>query len=86
MNSALQCLSNSSLLREYFASGDYSEDINEENPMGTGGKVGMLDTYDLFRSLPVFLFLFFTYSPRFLFEFLIRNLFLLAKHFFRPPR
>ena len=56
MNSALQCLSNSSLLREYFASGDYAEDINEENPMGTGGKVGCSTLVTFSLALPVFFF------------------------------
>eukprot|EP01101_Sappina_pedata_P007029 TRINITY_DN3631_c0_g1_i1.p1 TRINITY_DN3631_c0_g1~~TRINITY_DN3631_c0_g1_i1.p1 ORF type:complete len:920 (+),score=262.23 TRINITY_DN3631_c0_g1_i1:158-2761(+) len=39
MNSSLQCLSNVAPLREYFISGDYKDDINEENPLGARGKL-----------------------------------------------
>ena len=39
MNSALQCLSHSSLLTEYFLSDKYLADINTDNPIGMGGEL-----------------------------------------------
>jgi Ubiquitin C-terminal hydrolase len=39
MNSALQCLSNIPELTEYFLSLRYKDDINEENPLGSQGKI-----------------------------------------------
>ena len=39
MNSALQCLSNCYELTKYFLSGLYKYDINEENRLGSGGKI-----------------------------------------------
>ena len=39
MNSALQCLSHSSLLTDYFLSDKYEADINTENPIGMGGEL-----------------------------------------------
>jgi len=39
MNSALQCLSHSSLLTEYFLSDKYLDDINTDNPIGMGGEL-----------------------------------------------
>mmetsp|Transcript_6718 Transcript_6718/g.13802 ORF Transcript_6718/g.13802 Transcript_6718/m.13802 type:complete len:847 (+) Transcript_6718:160-2700(+) len=39
MNSTLQCLSNTPPLREFFASGDYEAEINNDNPLGHEGKL-----------------------------------------------
>ena len=39
MASVLQCLSNVPQLRNYFKSGDYIDDINEDNVLGTGGQM-----------------------------------------------
>ena len=39
MNSTLQCLLHCRPLCEYFLSGKYREEINECNPLGTGGKL-----------------------------------------------
>ena len=39
MNSALQCLSNTALLSEYFVSGRFRADVRAHNPMGTQGKL-----------------------------------------------
>ena len=39
MNSALQCLSHSSLLTDYFLSDKYEVDINTDNPIGMGGEL-----------------------------------------------
>ena len=39
MNSALQCLSHSDDLTKYFLDGLYKEEINKENPIGSGGKL-----------------------------------------------
>ena len=39
MNSALQCLSNSELLRHYFLSMRFRDEINLANPLGTKGDV-----------------------------------------------
>jgi ubiquitin carboxyl-terminal hydrolase 4/11/15 len=39
MNSALQCLSNTTPLCEYFASGAFKKDVNPKNPMGMKGQV-----------------------------------------------
>ena len=39
MNSALQCMSNTKELQEYFASGAYHDEINRDNPLGMGGAV-----------------------------------------------
>lgn len=39
MNSALQCLSHATPLTRYFLMEIFSEDINESNPLGTGGKL-----------------------------------------------
>ncbi|RKP20018.1 cysteine proteinase, partial [Rozella allomycis CSF55] len=39
MNSALQCLSNTELLTEYFISGKYLNEINTENPLGMKGEI-----------------------------------------------
>jgi len=37
MNSALQCLSNTSELTQYFLSNEFLKDLNKNNPLGTGG-------------------------------------------------
>lgn len=37
MNSCLQCLSNTVELRDYFLEEQYKEDLNKENPFGSGG-------------------------------------------------
>ncbi|KNC53988.1 ubiquitin carboxyl-terminal hydrolase 4 [Thecamonas trahens ATCC 50062] len=39
MNSALQCLSNTTVLTEYFLSGAYTDDVNTTNPLGMEGKL-----------------------------------------------
>ncbi|KAM0786539.1 hypothetical protein ACM66B_001996 [Microbotryomycetes sp. NB124-2] len=39
MNSALQCMSNTQELQEYFTSGVYHDELNRENPLGMRGQV-----------------------------------------------
>ncbi len=39
MNSALQCLSHVTALREYFLTGKFRDDVNTRNPLGVGGKL-----------------------------------------------
>ncbi|SNX86256.1 related to UBP12 - ubiquitin C-terminal hydrolase [Melanopsichium pennsylvanicum] len=39
MNSALQCLSNTYELQQYFVSGAYKEELNTDNPLGMGGAI-----------------------------------------------
>ncbi|WVQ94936.1 hypothetical protein IAU59_002024 [Kwoniella sp. CBS 9459] len=39
MNSAVQCLSNTQELNEYFLSGVYNSEINRDNPLGMGGQI-----------------------------------------------
>lgn len=39
MNSSLQCLSNTTLLRDYFIADTYKNDINKDNPIGMKGNV-----------------------------------------------
>ncbi|KAJ8258597.1 hypothetical protein COCON_G00176090 [Conger conger] len=39
MNSALQCLSNTSPLTEYFLNGRYEAELNRENPLGMRGEI-----------------------------------------------
>lgn len=39
MNSSLQCLSNTFELSKYFTSMKFMEDINVDNPLGSGGKL-----------------------------------------------
>jgi ubiquitin carboxyl-terminal hydrolase 4/11/15 len=41
MNSALQCLSNTTELTKYFLFGLYKRDINSKNPLGMGGKLAL---------------------------------------------
>lgn len=37
MNSALQCMSNTKELKDYFVSGVYKSEVNADNPLGMGG-------------------------------------------------
>jgi len=37
MNSGIQCLSNTSVLTDFFLSNKYFSEINEDNPLGTKG-------------------------------------------------
>lgn len=39
MNSALQCLSNTYELQQYFVSGAYKQELNTDNPLGMGGAI-----------------------------------------------
>ena len=39
MNSTLQCLANTEDIRKYFLSGEYEQDLNRDNPLGTGGEL-----------------------------------------------
>eukprot|EP00934_Nitzschia_sp_Nitz4_P003886 Nitzschia sp. Nitz4//scaffold1_size375055//313508//317176//NITZ4_000326-RA/size375055-processed-gene-0.464-mRNA-1//-1//CDS//3329541195//3876//frame0 len=39
MNSSLQCLAHTNPLRRYFLSGEYANDLNRDNPLGTGGEL-----------------------------------------------
>ncbi len=39
MNSSIQCLSNTKFLTQYFLEERFREDLNEDNPLGTGGKL-----------------------------------------------
>ena len=39
MNSTLQCLAHTPPLRHYFLSGAYKNDLNADNPLGTGGEL-----------------------------------------------
>ncbi|WFD35402.1 ubiquitinyl hydrolase 1 [Malassezia cuniculi] len=39
MNSALQCLSNTPELQQYFFSGAYASELNKTNPLGMGGAI-----------------------------------------------
>jgi hypothetical protein len=39
MNSALQCLSNTEPLRQYFLDGSFRSDINKSNPLGMKGQI-----------------------------------------------
>jgi len=39
MNSTLQCLAHTGPLRSYFLSGEYTRDLNKDNPLGTGGEL-----------------------------------------------
>ncbi|XP_068109005.1 ubiquitin carboxyl-terminal hydrolase 4 [Hyperolius riggenbachi] len=41
MNSALQCLSNTPPLTEYFLTDEYKSEINKENPLGMKGEIAM---------------------------------------------
>jgi len=50
MNASLQCLSHTPPLRRYLVSGQWSKDVNRENPMGMGGDIAE-QTASLFRKL-----------------------------------
>jgi ubiquitin carboxyl-terminal hydrolase 4/11/15 len=39
MNCSLQCLAHTTPLQQYFLSNDYENDLNRENPLGTGGEL-----------------------------------------------
>ncbi|KAL3943828.1 MAG: hypothetical protein SGBAC_002079 [Bacillariaceae sp.] len=39
MNSTLQCLAHTEPLMQYFLSGEYVADLNNDNPLGTGGEL-----------------------------------------------
>merc|ERR1740124_282525 len=39
MNSTIQCLNRIEPLTDYFLKGKYSDDINENNPLGSGGRI-----------------------------------------------
>jgi ubiquitin carboxyl-terminal hydrolase 4/11/15 len=39
MNSALQCLSNTNELSQYFLSNIYANELNTDNVLGTGGRL-----------------------------------------------
>lgn len=41
MNSALQCLSHATPLTRHFLSNQFKHDLNDTNPLGTGGKLAM---------------------------------------------
>jgi len=41
MNSTLQCLAHTDPLRKYFLSGEYENDLNRDNPLGTGGDLAI---------------------------------------------
>ncbi|OQR77187.1 ubiquitin carboxyl-terminal hydrolase 4-like [Tropilaelaps mercedesae] len=41
MNSALQCMSNTPPLTDYFLSNQYMEDLNRENPLGMRGEIAI---------------------------------------------
>lgn len=41
MNVVIQCLSNTQELRDYFADDHFKEDINEKNPLGSGGHLAI---------------------------------------------
>ena len=41
MNSTLQCLAHTEPLLRYFSSGEFQNDLNRENPLGTGGKLAI---------------------------------------------
>lgn len=40
MNSILQCINHMNPITQYFLKGDYIKDINKNNPLGSGGRVG----------------------------------------------
>ncbi|KAM4722665.1 ubiquitin carboxyl-terminal hydrolase 4 [Rhinophrynus dorsalis] len=50
MNSALQCLSNTPPLTEYFLSDEYKKEINRENPLGMKGEIAVAYA-DLIRQI-----------------------------------
>lgn len=50
MNSALQCLSHVEVITEFFLSNRYVQDLNADNPLGTGGNLAT-EYSDLLREL-----------------------------------
>jgi ubiquitin carboxyl-terminal hydrolase 4/11/15 len=42
MNSALQCMSNTKELKDYFVSGVYKAEVNTDNPLGMGGAMAKI--------------------------------------------
>lgn len=52
MNSAIQCLFNSTFLTEYLLKDDWSNKINKNNPMGSNGKI-LLSYYQLIKILHI---------------------------------
>lgn len=41
MNSTIQCLAHTPPLRHYFLSGEFRNDLNRDNPLGTGGELAI---------------------------------------------
>jgi len=41
MNSSIQCVSNTKFLTQYFLNDLFRNEINEENTLGTGGKLAI---------------------------------------------
>lgn len=41
MNSSIQCLAHTPPLRHYFLSGEFRNDLNRDNPLGTGGELAI---------------------------------------------
>lgn len=41
MNSSIQCVSNTRFLTDYFLKDLFREELNEENTLGTGGKLAI---------------------------------------------
>ena len=41
MNSTLQCLAHTEPLQRYFLSGEFQNDLNRDNPLGTGGELAL---------------------------------------------
>ncbi|PFX27615.1 Ubiquitin carboxyl-terminal hydrolase 19 [Stylophora pistillata] len=50
LNSIIQCLANTRPLRDFFLYEQFKEDINTENPLGTGGRLALIFA-DLMRNL-----------------------------------
>ena len=50
MNAAIQCLSHTVGLSEYFMKGLYKDHLNTNNPIGSGGRIAMSYT-ELIREL-----------------------------------
>ena len=41
MNSSIQCVSNTRFLTDYFLTDRFRQELNEENKLGTGGKLAI---------------------------------------------
>jgi len=41
MNSSIQCITNTRFLTEYFINDKFRDELNEENKLGTGGKLAI---------------------------------------------